>query len=336
MASAVRKSAAIDAKRPKSRQSCTDGIGGLYASPVATYPPIGDRERDAAVARIAARHERYDDSRWSEAGTEARDVLNYLSRRRAELPFALTAHDSWDELVLSAWVHWDERRRERELLHSALRRGLSLAEVGRYLGIASRQGTRDYLDRLDALLADLHRARSRPRTPVTGDGASDPLAVWAGTTREQRGADVHASRAQRAAGRQRPTRMGWLEVHRGRLSAVVADLFAQLARLGIDPRVFDEAVADLDEDDVDDVLAEPGLSDYLVWLEQDHRAEVYTPGTIASLGLVLGELRDHPVVAVQAANHGIRRVMGEADQLRADFAALTSGGPPGQVVSERR
>lgn len=294
---------------------------------MATYPPIDDRERDAAVERIAARHARYDDSRWSEAGTEARDVLNYLARRRAELPFALTAHDAWDELVLSAWVYWDERRRERELLHSALRRGLSLAEVGRYLGIGSRQGTRDYLDRLDALLADLHRTRSRPRGPVVGDGRADPLAVWAGSTREQRAADVHASRAQRAAGRQRPSRMGWLEVHRGWLGAVVGDLFAQLARLGIGAEVLDGAGPDLDDDELEDELAEPGLADYLGWLAQDHRSGVYTPATIASLGLVLGELRTHPRVLAQASNHGIRRVMGEADQLRADFAALTAGGP---------
>jgi hypothetical protein len=295
---------------------------------VATYPPIGDLERDAAVGRIAARHARYDDSRWSEAGTEARDVLNYLARRRAELPFALTAHDVWDELVLSAWVYWDERGRERELLHSALRRGLSLSEVGRYLGIGSRQGTRDYLDRLDALLADLHRARSRPRGPATGDGRADPLAVWADSTREQRGADVHATRAQRAAGRQRPTRMGWLEAHRGWLGAVLADLFAQLARLGISAEVLDEPVADLDEDDSEGELAEPGLVDYLSWLEQDHRSGVYTPGTIASLGLVLGELRNHPVVLAQAGNHGVKRVIGNVDQLRADFAALAPGGPP--------
>lgn len=296
---------------------------------MASYPPIGDLERDAAVERIASRHARYDDSRWSEAGTEARDVLNYLARRRAELPFALTAHDAWDELVLSAWVYWDERRRERELLHSALRRGLSLAEVGRYLGIGSRQGTRDYLDRLDALLADLHRTRARTRGPVIGDGQADPLAVWAGTTREQRSADVHAARAQRAAGRQRPTRMGWLETHHGRLRAVVADLFVQLARLGIADQVVDGPVDPAVENGSEDDQVEPGLPDYLSWLEQDHRAGVYTPGSIASLGLVLGELRSHPTVVAQAANHGIKRVMGEADRLRADFAALSPTGLPG-------
>ncbi|HZS20827.1 MAG TPA: hypothetical protein VFA63_07555, partial [Pseudonocardiaceae bacterium] len=171
--------------------------------------------------------------------------------------------------------------------------------------------------------------RSYPRGPATGDGGTDPLAMWAGTTREQRGADVHASRAQRAAGRQRPTRMGWLEVHREWLGAVLADLFAQLARLGITPVALGESGVEAGEAEFDDECTESGLSDYLVWLAQDHQVGVYTPGTVASLGLVLGELRDHPKVLAQAANHGIRRVMGEADQLRADFAALTSGGVSG-------
>lgn len=57
-------------------------------------------------------------------------------------------------------------------------------------------------------------------------------------------------------------------------------------------------------EDTGDDLDEPGLADYLSWLEQDHRSGTYTPGTIASLGLVLGELRHHQGVLAQAGTTG--------------------------------
>jgi hypothetical protein len=278
---------------------------------VATYPPIGDHERDAALARIAERHLRYDDPRWSEAGTEARDVLAYLRRRRTELPYEVTAHDTWDELVLSGWAYWDERRRERELIHSALRRGLSLSEVGRYLGISTRQGTRDYLDRLDALVADHAHTQTTLSGPVAGDGGTDALAVWARSSRAHRGADVHATRARRRAARSRPSRQSWIDDNSTRITAAITELRRQLARLG-----------------VEDVptgggSTEAGLLDYLSWLAEDSDALGYTPATFATLGLVLGELRNHPALAAQAPNHGIRLAISGVDQLRSDFAALT-------------
>src|SRR5262249_34265951 len=162
--------------------------------------------------------------------TQVRDVLDYLRRRRRELPWQLAADDAWDELVLSAWVYWDERRRERELLHSALHRGLSLSEVGRYLGIGSRQGTRGSLDRLDALVGEHQRIQSAPRGLATGDGATDPLQVWAHTTRAGRGADVHSARSHRAAERARPSRQQWLDTHQRQVVSVLNDLIGQLAR----------------------------------------------------------------------------------------------------------
>ncbi len=277
-------------------------------SAVATYPPVGDRERDAALARIARRHARYDDSRWSEAGTEVRDVLAYLRRRRAgpPLPAQLATDDAWDELVLSAWVWWDERRRERELLHSALRRGLSLADIGRYLGVTTRQGSRDYLDRLDALLADHHRHATTPRGPATGDGATDPLHAWTTTTRAARGADVHAARAGRAATRRRPSADEWVGNRTALISSVVGALLTATSRL-----------------EPDHEPDSPGdLADYLEWLREDHTREVYSPATLATLGLALGELRNRPTVRAVADNHAVRTAIRDADQLRSDFGAL--------------
>ncbi|GAA5175022.1 hypothetical protein GCM10023321_80130 [Pseudonocardia eucalypti] len=276
---------------------------------MATYPPIGDQERDAALARIAARHRQSDDSRWSEAGTEARDVLEYLRRRQAQLPYALAARDVWDELVLSAWVEWDERRREAELLHRALRLGLSLREVGQYLGIGSRQGMRDYLDRLDAVLADHAESRAAVHGPATGDGSTDPLHRWSRSTRAQRGADVHATRARRAARRARPARQTWIAAQHDRIAGVISTLLEQAERIGIEP------AESADE-------AEPGLGDYLSWLGADLERAEFDAGSFGALGLALGELRTHPAVTERAGNHGIHRAIAAVDQLRSDYAEL--------------
>ena len=62
-------------------------------APVATYPPIGDRERDDALRRIALALHRHDDPRRSEAGSEPREVLAYLRARHAGLPRALDLGD---------------------------------------------------------------------------------------------------------------------------------------------------------------------------------------------------------------------------------------------------
>jgi hypothetical protein len=63
---------------------------------MATYPLVADAGRDAAIARIARRQLRREDSRWSEAGsasdTAARDVLAHLRRLHG-----LVADDVWDE-----------------------------------------------------------------------------------------------------------------------------------------------------------------------------------------------------------------------------------------------
>lgn len=131
---------------------------------MATFPAVGDIERDDALARLDRRHREYGDSRWSEAGDQPREVLDYLAAHRQRLPAKLAHDDAWDELVLTAWVHWDDRRREAAVLYHAIRRGLSLREVGRFVGVHTAQGTRDYLDSLDARLHEYHR-RTRENHP---------------------------------------------------------------------------------------------------------------------------------------------------------------------------
>jgi hypothetical protein len=311
---------------------------------MATYPPVTDAERDAAIARIARRHRLREDTRWSEAGSEARDVLAYLRRRHVRLPYALAADDVWDELVLSAWVYWDERRRERELLHRARRYGLSLSELGHFLGIGTRQGTRDYLDRLDALLAEhaghtrtAHLSPSDPGANGDHNNYRGPRAPgisisFAGRTRAERGADVHSVRERRAARRARPAHETWISQQAPRIAASITTLLNQAARAGFTPAHSEDDTA--------------GIGDYLAWLAQslgpshaktenntepyaEGGAEVdpgagqrFTPATIATIGLVLGELRDRPEVTALPRNHGLRLAIAAADRLRADFAEL--------------
>jgi hypothetical protein len=289
---------------------------------VSTYPPVTDRERDAALARIARRHRQREDTRWSAAGLDehsgARDVLEYLRRRNQPghipLPAALAADDIWDELVLAAWVHWDERRAERERLHRARRYGLSYADIGRYLGIGTRQGARDYLDRLDAAVDEYTRINHTRHGPATGDGATDPLARLAGTTRAARGADVHAARAARAAATARPARTDWITTHQPQITSAITALLTHTARAGIHPEPTDPDT-------------EPGLGDYLAWLDEDitthHTEQAIRPDTIATLGLALAELATHPTVGALPPNHGLHLAIKTAHQLRATYAQAT-------------
>lgn len=167
---------------------------------MATPPRPTQAEVAAALERIRARHERTDDQHRAAMGTEPREVLDYLRRRSSTVPRATAADDVWDELILSAALHWEELERERALLRRARSLGLSLSELGAHLGIRTRQGTRDYLDRLDAL-------------------------VQAGTP------DVYLSRDARRRARARPADQRWLDDHHEEVRGVLDQLLAQVARV---------------------------------------------------------------------------------------------------------
>lgn len=308
---------------------------------VAVYPYVGDRERDAALARIADRHRRHDEERWSEAGSEgddaARDVLAYLRRHHVRQRRDVAADDVLDELVLAAWVWWDERRRERELLRRARSYGRSLAEVGAFLGLASRQATYEYLDRLEALLAahgtDQQRqarvaaervaaqqdldGHERDPEAIAGPLGTSVLPARADLYRRTRGrrasaagagpADVRQRRRDRRA---RPTREVWIAGAHHRIAGVVAGLLEQCERVGIDVR----------EQESDDFE----LSDALAILAGHREAGHYRDATFGALGLALGELRLAPEVVALARNHGIHQAIAAADRLRADYAGLTT------------
>jgi hypothetical protein len=308
---------------------------------VAMYPFVGDRERDAALRRITARHLRREDTRWSEAGSEgddaARDVLDYLRRHHGRMPGVVAGEDALDELVLAAWVWWDERRRERELLRRARSYGHSLAELGAFLGLATRQATYEYLDRLEALLAahDADQARQQrvalervtaqvaidhhPRDPeaITGPAGTSVLPARHDLYRRTRGrrasavgADPGELRTRRRDNRALPARERWIAEALPHIDAVVAGLLAQCQRLGFDPSEHDS-----DEFELEDALA----------VLAGHRAQArYTAATFGALGLALGELRHRPEITGLARNHGIHQAITAADRLRAEYAALST------------
>jgi len=313
---------------------------------VATFPPVGDLERDTALARIARRHLSCGDSSWSEAGSDgeeaARDVLGYLRRYRGRFPREVVNDDTWDQLVLSAWVYWDERRREAELIRHALSRGLSLREIGAFVGLHSRQGLRDHLDSLEARLHEYHRLtrEHRPPRPTAGgaellrpdtadadedttsgpageDGdehvprrARNPYYRFKNRPRAQRGADGRYTRSRRAAAAARPARASWIADHREAVVTVLGELLAQADRVRI-PATESE-------------VGEPAtVGDYLTWISEDLPDDV-DDGTFSAVGLALGELRTHPEVTRRAGNHGIHQAIAAADRLRADYGELAA------------
>lgn len=326
---------------------------------MATYPPVGDLERDDAIARIRRRHELVDDSRWSEAGADsddpARAVLGYLRRHRGRFPRQVVQDDVWDELVLAAWVYWDERRREHELFSHALARGLSLREVGAYVGLHSGQGLRDHLDSIEARLVE-HRRLTRspvgdrvdrgdidgtrsasgasgagavemtaPSTSSTRDAGSDgearrsrnPYLRFQGRSRASRGADGKFVRSQRATARQRPSREQWVRDHHTRIASVLAGLVTQA------DRVLHHA-ADTDPG-ADPVAATLDPREYVDWVREDLEDDDVSDATIVSAGLAASGMRLLPTVTALPRHHALHGALRETDRLRADYGALRPG-----------
>lgn len=256
---------------------------------VATPPRItAADELDVVLARIQARHERLDDPRRSQMGTDPRDVLDYLQRNPARLPRWAAAADTQDALVLVTWLWWEDRRRERNLLRRGRHLGLSLSDLGAPLGVTSRRGLADRLDRLDALLE-----YDRP--------------------------DEQLSRADRRQLKARPAEQGWIDLHRDEIRAVIAGLLAQAARSHLHSPTPGSAPVDDPTGD-----GEPGQVEG-AWLDElraDYDTDHLTPATMALLGLAAAELRATRAVAELDSHHGLRRSLRAVEQLRMRFSRL--------------
>jgi hypothetical protein len=244
-------------------------------------------EVDEAIGRVLWRHRRVDDPRRSGLGTEPREVLEHLTRHSVGLPQWAAAADTLDALVLTTWLWWEDRRRERALLRRGLHLGLTHTELGVPLGITTRQGLRDRLDRLDALLA-YHRP------------------------------DEQLTREARREARASDPRQAWLDAHRGLVQEVLSTLLDQADRL--------DTQGDPHGDNSGD-NSEPAEEDWLGELRADLAADRLTPATLSMLGLALGPLRITVHQAGLAPGHGLHRAIRAADAVRGDLARATGTPP---------
>jgi hypothetical protein len=259
---------------------------------VATPPKISAAERDAAIARIDRRHARIDDPRRSELGTDPRDVLAFvLNRGPVGVPRWVSAADHTDALVLWTWLWWEDRRTERRLLRQGLAAGLSLSDLGAPLGITTRQGTQDRLDRLTALLD-----YDRPDEQLTRD----------------------ARRQHRA----RDTRQAWIDNHRDEVRAVLLALLIQARRV-LGPADAARTDAEARED-----RSELGLTTHPAreWLDEvaaDYTDDTLTPATLAAAGLAVAELRVSDAMRALDPHHRVHATLRAVELLRSRLSAAT-------------
>ncbi|AEA28808.1 hypothetical protein Psed_6727 (plasmid) [Pseudonocardia dioxanivorans CB1190] len=252
---------------------------------MATPPKISAVERDAAIARIDRRHARIDDPRRSELGTDPRDVLEFvLNRGPVGVPRWVAAADHADALVLWTWCWWEDRRTERRLLRQGLSAGLSLADLGAPLGITTRQGVRDRLDRLSGLLE-----YDRP--------------------------DEQLTRTARREHRARDARQAWIDDHRDEVRAVLLALLLQARRVLGDGGNAEHTAHP-------DQCASHPAQEWLDEVDADYSDDALTPATLAAAGLVVAELRSSDPVLSLDRHHRIHGTLRALDTLRARLAAI--------------
>jgi hypothetical protein len=109
-----------------------------------------------AITKIARRRLQIDDphrERLPDAPDgDPREVLDYLRAHSGlNVPTWVLQADVCDALTVINWLWWEDRRRELHFLRAGVRQGMYLAQIGAQVGIG-KQGVRDRIDRLEALL----------------------------------------------------------------------------------------------------------------------------------------------------------------------------------------
>jgi hypothetical protein len=185
-------------------------------------------EVERAIARTAARRRKIEDphreSLPDSPTSDPREILDYLRKYSGpQIPRWVLQAEVCDALTLLNWLWWDDRRREHHFLKAGLARGLFLSQLGAQVGVG-KQGVRDRIDRLDALLR-----YDRPNEKLTRA----------------------ARRAATDAQQRRSVEDAWLSTHHDQLVTVMADLVTHASRYGLEEREWiDELHADL----VDEIL----------------------------------------------------------------------------------
>jgi hypothetical protein len=174
---------------------------------MATRPKVHQVEVQRAIAKIAERRAQIDDSTRESLpdspDADPREVLDYLRTHSTRaVPLWVLQAEVCDGLILNNWLWWEDRRRELQLLRAGVERGLYLAQLGAQIGVG-KQGVRDRIDRLEALLRyDRPDEKIMRRERRTARGAIEDQSVEA----------------------------AWIESHREELLELMADLAAQADR----------------------------------------------------------------------------------------------------------
>lgn len=179
-------------------------------------------ELDVTIERIINRRAQVEDRGRELISDDPRELLAYLRKHRGRnIPDWVQTGDLLDGFTLDNWVWRDDRMRLLDDLRHGRRMGMSLAQLGKPLGITTPQGTQDLIDRLTAL-----RDRGRP--------------------------DEQLTREARRAARNPPGGAGgsdWVTDHHAALTGLAADLLAQAARWKVSDRDWlDELADDLTHD----------------------------------------------------------------------------------------
>jgi hypothetical protein len=123
---------------------------------MATRPKVHREEVRRAIARVAQRRSQIDDSHREalpdSPESDPREVLDYLRAHSGQdIPLWVLQADVGDALTMNNWLWWEDRRRELHFLRAGIARGMYLNQIGAQVGVG-KQGVRDRIDRLDALL----------------------------------------------------------------------------------------------------------------------------------------------------------------------------------------
>jgi hypothetical protein len=135
--------------------------------------------------------------------SDPREVLHYLRKfSGGDVPRWVLQADVSDALTLNNWLWWEDRRLELYFLVQGRKRGLPLSQIGAQVGVG-KQGVRDRIDRLEALLR-----YDRPDEKLTRA----------------------AREAARTVESRRSVEDRWLAEHRQGLLAVIKDVVAEADR----------------------------------------------------------------------------------------------------------
>jgi len=160
------------------------------------------------MTRIALRSHDRDDPHWGDIDQEnPHDLLEYVIRyargaRRygpSDPRRAAAKADTQDAQLIQLWLEWQLMHTDHNLIEAMGDLGLTLTQIGSRLGITTRKGVQNRLNRRRALFGDVKR----------------PDAAL--------GRDAHHVTHPTPAG---DPRAGWVATHRAELAAVVAKLLA--------------------------------------------------------------------------------------------------------------